>query len=111
MPTFVVDPDWEFSVEEAPIVDKNPFGDGYTQRVAAGINNNPRRLRVTFNTRTTAEMTTIRTFLRDRGGVENFDWTPPDDTAGKWICPEWSRVGKRAGIHNMTAIFEEVFEA
>ncbi|MGE0408974.1 MAG: phage tail protein [Amphiplicatus sp.] len=110
MAVFVVDPDWEFNCEEAPKVARAQFGDGFSQRSADGINNNPRRYRLTFGTRTTAEMQTIRTFLRDRGGVESFDWTPPDDDAGKWICPEWSRVGRRAGIHNMTAIFEEVFE-
>ena len=54
------------------------YGDGYEQRVAAGINNLPEEWRVTWNNRITSDANKVIKFLEDQKGVTAFDWYPPD---------------------------------
>lgn len=110
MATFTYTPDNSAQLAVKPRVLQAQFGDGYRLRVADGINVRPRQWRLTFNTRTDAEMAPIVAFLEARNGVEAFDWTPPLGTAGKWICEEWGQTVVRFGINDLSATFVEVFE-
>lgn len=86
---------------------KAQFGDGYTQRVADGINTQPRTWSLSFS-KTQADIETILTFLRTEGGVTSFTWTPPRGAVGKWICEEWN-IAVNDGYDALTVQFVEVF--
>lgn len=83
------------------------FGDGYQQRVAAGINNNPRTWSLEF-TRLTADIEAIDAFLNALNGA-SFDWLPPAGADGKWICKGWQRTINFQHVQSLSATFEEVF--
>ena len=111
MATFTYTPSFTADLEERPNVQRIQFGDGYEQRVAFGINTQPKNWSLQFNNRTDAERDTILTFLRARGAVESFDWTDPNGYAGKWICSEWQTSQVSCNFNNITATFRQVFEA
>ncbi|MBX3679365.1 MAG: phage tail protein [Rhodocyclaceae bacterium] len=69
-----------------------------------------RKHAITFENRQNATADQIEAFLRDRAGVENFDWTPPSGAAGKWTCQEWNSAPTSDRHRTITATFEEVFE-
>ena len=54
------------------------YGDGYEQRVAAGINNLPESWSVSWNNRSASDANKVIKFLEDQKGVTAFDWYPPD---------------------------------
>lgn len=110
MPTFTYQPDNAAQVSVKPRVLTAKFGDGYEQRLGDGINIRPREWRLTFNTRTNAEMSPIVAFLEGQNGVASFDWTPPSGAAGKWVCEDWQQTVVRYGINDLSATFREVFE-
>lgn len=111
MATFTYTPEFGAAVTHKPTVRAVKFGDGYEQRLAYGINTNPRVWDLRFASRSNTEADAILAFLEARGAVESFDWTPPSGSAGKWICREWSRTMDRYNLNTVQAKFEEVFEA
>ena len=61
---------------------------------------------------TSTNADTIEDFLEARGGVEAFDWSPPDDTSTyKWICKEFDKSLPYSNLFTITATFNQVFEA
>lgn len=97
-------------LSEAANVSEARFGDSYTQSAADGLNAIPRTYRAVFTARPVADIDTIRTFLRARGGHEPFNFTPPGETdAIKWRCKEWSRNLISATHATLTATFVEDF--
>lgn len=85
------------------------YGDGYSQRLTYGLNQNPKQWSLTWNVSET-NADTIEAFLDARGGAESFDWTPPDGSTGKWICPQWSKTIPYLNRAEITATFIQVFE-
>jgi len=73
-----VTPDRGVSTDQSARTFIANYGDGYEQRVAAGINNLPEEWSVSWNNRTTSEANKIIKFLEDHKGVTAFDWYPPD---------------------------------
>jgi len=71
-------PDRGVSVSQTPRILKAVYGDGYEQRVAAGINNLPEEWSLTWNNATKANANKIIKFLEDQNGVTAFGWYPPD---------------------------------
>lgn len=110
MATFTWAPDWGTQQNRKPRVKVASFGDGYQQRVADGINTNPKNWTVAFNARTDTEAGQIMAFLDLRAGVEAFDWTDPDGVAGKYVCSEYSKTDTRYNLNNVNATFVQVFE-
>lgn len=87
------------------------FGSGYEQRTTFGINQNPKEWSLTWPNITETDADTIENFLNARGGVESFDWTPPDEgTSYKWVCSEWSKSIPYNNRATITATFRQVFE-
>lgn len=84
------------------------FGDGYSQRVADGINTQLRSWTVSFNDRSKTEADAIEAFLIARNGVESFDWTDPDGRASKWLCSQWERDPTKGPYSTISCAFEEV---
>lgn len=98
----------EFDVLEAP------FGDGYSQRAANGLNSVKRTWALTWESRPNADITTIYDFLIDKLGFESFYWTAPGDTQRKWICKapltKTPISAEASGYTTLKANFEEVFD-
>jgi phage-related protein len=84
------------------------FGDGYTQRVGRGINNQARSYNLTFQKVLSADMDAIENFLIACGGTASFYWTPINATIGLWLCATWTRT-TQDGYSQLTATFNEVF--
>lgn len=110
MATFTYTPDFGAAVSHKPAVRAIKFGDGYEQRLAYGINTNPRSWDLRFASRDNTEADGIMDFFEARGAVEAFDWTPPSGAAGKWVCREWSRSIDRYNLSTIQARFDQVFE-
>lgn len=110
MATFTALPSYPFDCEENPRVRAIKFGDGYEQRAAYDINTNPLVFPLTFANRSQTEADAIIAFLRARGGVEAFDWTPPGGEAGRYVCRAWKNSRAAPGAYTITATFEQVFE-
>jgi phage-related protein len=111
MATFTYIASYGASVAKQPKVRAISFGDGYEQRATFGINTTPRAWNLNFNGKTGTEADAIESFLSARNAVESFDWTPPTGSAGKWICRSWVRSIAEVDCYDISATFEEVFEA
>lgn len=105
--TYIPEPDVSRNIRPKVLVSQ--FGDGYEQRVADGINNRARVWSLSF-TRVSTVIDEIEQFLIDRNGVESFDWTPLGESAGKFVCEEWTKKLPILGVNTITATFREVFE-
>lgn len=97
------------SVTHDPRVSNAPFGDGYQQRVADGINNDPQVWDIVF-VRTVAQINSIDTLLQGYGGVTSFTWTPYGHSEVRVICPKWVRNKTAWGADTLSAQFQQVFE-
>jgi phage-related protein len=71
-----INPDKGLKSAQQPKILKATYGDGYEQRVAAGINNTPESWSLTWKNRTSAEANKIVKFFEVQGGVTAFDWYP-----------------------------------
>lgn len=87
------------------------FGDGYSQRLTYGLNQNPKEWRLTFDV-TDTDADTIEAFLDARAAdAASFDWIPPDGTTSyKWICLEWNRELYEFQRSKISTTFRQVFE-
>ena len=68
-----ITPDRGLSTEQKPRILSAAYGDGYEQRVAAGINNIPESWSLSWNNRTKADSNKIVKFLEDQAGVTAFE--------------------------------------
>ena len=111
MATFTYTADFGATKKLTPKVTEIAFGDGYSQRVRNGLNTNPQTWDLSFSNRTDTEAEAIDAFLTARGGVESFDWTPYNESAGKYICKEWSKSIDGFNRNSIQASFIQVYEA
>ncbi len=110
MATFTWTPSVGANLSMRPTVRRVAFGDGYEQRLAFGINTQPQVWSLEFRGRTGTEASAIDAFLRARGAVQAFDWTPPGGTAGKFVCEEWSRSVDEPNVETVRVTFKQVFD-
>ena len=104
-------PNYGATKSSQPTVRNVQFGDGYSQRLRYGLNTDPKVWTLTWEHISEADSDTIETFLEARGGAENFEWSPPEDTETyKWVCQEWSKRMTASGLNSITATFQQVFE-
>jgi phage-related protein len=95
----------DFRVLEAP------FGDGYSQRAADGLNSQRIFWSLTWENREDADVTTLYNFLADKLGYIAFLWTAPDESIErKWIARSMERTPIAAGYSTLQTEFEEVFD-
>lgn len=108
MATFTYAPDFGWTRMDQPNVQSAPFGDNYEQRLVVGAKD-LRTYTLTFSTRDETEATNIIDFLKNERGSTSFGWTPPDGTAGKFLCRSWSRTQESYGLNTIGPVtFEEV---
>mgnify|MGYP000524317174 CR=1 FL=1 len=105
-----ITPTYGIQKKSQPNVRIAQFGSGYSQRTTFGLNQNPKSYDLTFEVSET-DADTIEDFLDARGGVEKFDFTPPGDSSGKYICRNWSKSIPYLNRATIQATFEQVFEA
>lgn len=108
--TFIYYPDVGSKLKEKPNVTSAKFGDGYEQRASNGINTTAGTWSLTF-TRQRSIGLAILTFLRGCKGVESFNWTNPFNETGVYVCRSWNPSPMKGGFIEITAEFEQVFEA
>lgn len=85
------------------------FGDGYSQAVSDGINNEQQSWPVSF-TGNVARIKEIIDFLRRHKGANAFLWTPPLGELGLYKCPAGFQPSHKGGsVYTLTATFEQTF--
>jgi phage-related protein len=109
LPEFIWTPSYNQSAEISPRVLAVRFGDGYTQRIPDGINNNLLNLDLTFENRSEKEATAIAHFLNVRRGAEAFCYTPPSPYATQklFICKSFTSTFVFNDNFTVSAKFEE----
>jgi len=71
-------PDRGISTDQTTRIFRATYGDGYEQRVAAGINTLPEEWSLSWNNRSANDANKVIKFLEDQKGATAFDWYPPD---------------------------------
>lgn len=109
-------PDKMLTSTSTPTVLTANFGDGYQQRIAAGINNLKQDYGISFSNRTKEEIDDIVAFFVSKGGVTNFTFTIPDsnnsgETAIKVICSNWTQSYTTGDFYGCSATFIRVYES
>jgi phage-related protein len=98
------------SGSQEPRLLESQFGDGYSQRAADGLNNQPYSLSLTWENVTSTQATTLLDFFRAKGGVTPFLFTPPlSATEKQWLCKKWDWSYSAATL-SVTATFNESFD-
>lgn len=86
------------------------FGDGYSQRIADGLNTEGEEWSLSFRL-LVSQADTVEAFMRARAGVEAFLWTPPREAVAKrWICTQWSREPALPGSDDVRMTFRRVYD-
>ena len=100
------------SVSEEPRVTETQFGDGYSQRSAEGINTLTEMWDVSIEEADNQVADEIIAFLRARGGVEVFEWTPRWGTDPILVVTSggWKRTGAGDGASTISVRFKRVYE-
>ncbi|MDR3446011.1 phage tail protein [Dyella sp.] len=83
------------------------FGDGYSQEVPDGINNETQSWPLTF-AGTKDELQPIADFFRAHNGCIGFYWTPPLGVQGLYKAPSFT-MNENAGIYTITVSFQQKF--
>jgi phage-related protein len=108
--TFSWLPSYGSDKDVKPRVNRVDYGDGYSARVADGLNTKLTTRNLQFTNRTTAEIAAIDAFLLNEGGVTSFYWTPNGEAQKKWLCSSWKASKQSFNNESLMATFEEVVE-
>jgi phage-related protein len=109
-------PDKSLSKTTTPKIKESLFGDGYSQRLADGLNSLEQTFSISFQNRPVEEIDDISTFLDTMKGATSFDFTYPDsngtggETTVKVICKTHSTTYANDNFYNLTATFNRVYE-
>lgn len=80
------------------------FGDGYSQVTPAGLNHNRTILELSWEVLTADQANVITSFLETHGGTDPFLYQ-----GTKFTCEVWEDAIGRAGLHSISATFEQSF--
>ena len=109
-----IEPNFGLKISNKPKKRIVTFADGYEQRIVFGLaqNQNPRFLNLSFDNITEAQSDIIINFLKNRHNDQaSFDYTPPNDTAGKFVVEgDVNKTINYAGLASVKVTFREVFE-
>ena len=106
-----ITPTYGLQKNNAPVVRKVQFGDGYEARLTYGINQNPKVYSLTFEVSET-DADTIETFFDARAADNaSFDFTPPGEgSSSKFVCEQWSKSIPYLNRATINTTFRQVFE-
>ncbi len=107
-------PNYGVQITQRPIKKIVRYADGYEHRLNFGVasHQNPRQINLQFNDIPESSCDLLIDFLKARD-VDNasFDFTPPSDTAGKFVVEgDYTKRINYAGIASVSVTFREVFE-
>jgi phage-related protein len=108
--TFTWTPSYPATQVSQPNVRTVKFGDGYEQRIRYGLRTDFKVWNLSFENRDDAERALILTFLTDRGGVEQFNWTTPHGSTSAFVCSEWTSEHAGCNNNNIRATFRQVID-
>lgn len=97
------------SVQKKPKLNSAFFGDGYEQRAAKGINNNPKTWTVSFANLTDATATALMDFFDAANGVSSFTWVDLKGVSGKYTCKEYSQTFTDEDKNTVNATLNQVY--
>ena len=97
------------SKQQTPRIKKIPFGNGYEQRSADGININKEIWPLTFKG-DPVKIQAIDDFLIARNSLQAFEWVTPEAKTIAVTCSSWTHTWDDFGWHTLTAEFNQVFE-
>lgn len=108
-PFFFWKPSYRYTIQNQPRIKTVKFGDGYSQDLKDGINNNLMIIDLSFDERDLQEHKAIIHFLHQRAGYEKFVFIPPQPygVTKRFICKEWTPSQTFVDNYNITAKFEE----
>ncbi len=89
-------------------VRKAPFGDGYTQRAADGLNNRVPSYSLRFVGKA-EKISAILEFLDKHAGAVSFFWTPPLRPQARFVCEKYTEPVRSGRVYTITAQFEQTF--
>ncbi|UMB78880.1 phage tail protein [Dickeya fangzhongdai] len=110
---FTWSPQASIQLTREPNVSVVKLGDGYEQRQSKGINSLMDKYSLTFKGVSGAcgrenAAVAAEAFLKARGAVESFLWTPPHTgVQALFVCRSWT-LTKNHGLYELTADFEQV---
>ena len=110
MATFTIAPAMTTQLTVRPNIRQVQFGDGYSQRLAFGLNVISEQWELTFHCKGTTERDAVLDFFVARNGQESFDWTTPNGDAKKFICQEWRQRQEGETFFVIDTTFMEVHE-
>ena len=108
-----INPDFGVTKTSKPIKRTIRYADGYEHRLIFGLaaHQNPKVYSLTFENITEAESDTIEAFLDARAlDSASFDFPPPNDVIGKYVCDNWTKRIPFPNRATINATFRQVFE-
>jgi len=111
--TVNINPDYGLQKKSKPKRRTVKFQDGYEHRILFGVaaHQNPKIYNLKFENLTETQSDTIESFLDARAeDSASFDFTPPNDTQGKYVCDEWSKAIPYPNRATINVVFRQVFE-
>ena len=106
-----IQPKYGSSKSSNPKLTQIQLGDGYTQVLRFGLNQNPKVWSLRWEV-SEADADTIETFLNARADDgATFDWTPVDSATGyKWRCLSWQKTVPYINRVSISATFIQFFD-
>jgi phage-related protein len=102
-----------FVTETTPRVAVATFGDGYSQRVAQGINSLNQVWNLEFRSTSMTTINAIVSYFSTKNGVTPFWWLPPEGTENQdevlVVCTKWSRTYESNISAGVSATFERIY--
>jgi phage-related protein len=111
MSTFAYIPSYGAQLNKKPKVQEMNFGDGYTQRIKEGINNNPEEWSLSWDSIDDVLANAIMDFFDAVADGTSFNWTNPRGVAGLYWCPQYSRTQEDEDKNGIKAAFKQVYGA
>ena len=106
-------PDFGGTKTSKPIKRTIRYADGYEHRLIFGVSahQNPKVYSLTFENITESQSDTLEAFLDARAlDSASFDFTPPNDVIGKYVCDNWTKRIPFPNRATINATFRQVFE-
>ena len=106
-----ITPKYGASSSNSPNLQQIQMGDGYTQVLRFGLNQNPKTWNLKWDV-SESDADTIETFLNARADDgATFDWIPLDSsTSYKWRCFSWNKTIPYLNRASISATFTQFFE-
>ncbi len=86
------------------------FGDGYTQRAPAGLNNIKVKWTLEYKWLTNSDYTTLIATLEAAQGSSPLGWAPPGEVKQYFIVRSWNVTGEKYQRWSIRITLEKVFD-